>query len=1017
MAKKESTRTLHKRSRRRATAESTDPIAERADFCVVGIGASAGGLDALERFFRRCPADLGMALVLLQHLDPVHASLLTEIIQRSTDMPVVEALDQVRVEPNHVYVIPPNREMEIKGGMLHLSVPNLPRGQRMPIDSFLRSLAVDLADRSIGVILSGSGTDGTLGLRAIHGAGGICLVQEPSTAKFAGMPQSAISAGYATHIVPVEAMPDILRSWTHQPFLPRTLHPTVPVDFAIDLNSVSSQNQILLQVRSATGHDFSLYKKSTILRRIIRRMEQLHIADLTAYSQYLTTHSAEVVLLFKELLINVTSFFRDPEAFLLLQQTILPSLLEHKPDHYVFRVWVAGCATGEEAYSIAILLQELLDERLDQQRVDFSFQIFATDLDEDAITVARAGSYPPNIAQDVTPNRLRRFFVQDDAGYRVKKGIREKVIFAVQNVIKDPPFTKLDLLSFRNVMIYLEPELQSRLIPTLHYALRPKGVLFLSASESITKHPELFSALDRRWKFYQANPVVSSSACVRTREPAYTHSPASSTASTLVTSQPKTYNIAELSQRALLKFYAPAAVTTDLTGNILYVHGDTGRYLRPAPGPVTTDVVEMAREGLQPELRAAIHRAASEGQPTLNREVQIKTDDGLCSVRFGVRLLPVHGGSSTSEEVLLLLTFQDGREESLAAAKKRHKTRAAPPVSSGQIEHLERELAYAKESLQVTLEDQQASTEELRSTNEELQSANEELQSSNEEMETSREEMQSLNEELLTTNAELTTKIEQLGGIQNDMKNLFDSISSGILFLDHHLFIRRYTRGAVKVFRLIDADVGRPLEDIKSNLEGDDLLDELQAVLDTLIPREREVRTMDGSWYLARIQPYRTLDNVIEGVVLSFTEVTAFKLASESVRRSEAMLATAQEIAHLGSWELDVAAGLVHCSGEMFKILDYPAVDAPVPLVKLLGVLSAAERERVTAAIKASVETGLPFDIRYRITRQNGTQRDVHSRARVIADSQGRVTRLIGSTLDITETMLSLGSLHNDRLH
>lgn len=960
-----------------------------------------------------------MALVLLQHLDPVHESLLSEIIQRSTDMPVVEALDQVGVEPNHVYVIPPNREMEIKGGMLHLSVPNRPRGHRMPIDSFLRSLAVDLADRSIGVILSGSGTDGTLGLRAIHGAGGICLVQEPSTAKFAGMPQSAISAGYATHIVPVEAMPDILRSWTHQPFLPRTIHPTVPIDSARDLNSVSSLNQILLQVRSATGHDFSLYKKSTIGRRIIRRMGQLNIADLTAYSQYLSTDPGELVLLFKELLINVTSFFRDPAAFLVLQQTILPSLLEHKPDHYVFRVWVAGCATGEEAYSIAIVLQELLDERLDKHRVDFSFQIFATDLDEDAIAVARTGSYPPNIAQDVTPNRLRRFFVQDDAGYKVKKGIRERVIFAVQNVIKDPPFTKLDLLSFRNVMIYFEPDLQRRLMPILHYALRPKGVLFLSASESITNHPELFSALDRRWKFYQANPVVSSSASasLRTRELAYTHNPANSTANPIVMSPPKTYNIAELSQRALLKFYAPAAVTTDLTGNILYVHGDTGRYLRPAPGPVTTDVVEMAREGLRLELRAAIHHAASEGQPTLNREVQIKTDDGLCSVRFDVRLLPVQTGSAIGEEKLLLLTFQDNPEGSRAAAKKSHRTGAAPSVQSDQIEHLERELANARESLQVTLEDQQASTEELRSTNEELQSANEELQSSNEEMETSREEMQSLHEELLTANAELNTKIEQLGGIQNDMKNLFDSISSGILFLDHRLLIRRYTRGAVKVFRLIASDVGRPLGDIKSNLEGDDLLDELQAVLDTLIPREREVRTLDGSWYLARIQPYRTLDNVIEGVVLSFTEVTAFKLASETVRRSEAMLATAQEIAHLGSWELDVAAGLLHCSGEMFKIFDYPAVDAPVRLGKILGRLSAAERERVTAAIKASVDTGQPFDIRYRITRQDGTQRDVHSRARVIADSDGRVTRLIGSTLDITETMLSLGSLHKDRLH
>ena len=1008
MAKKKQTR-HHKQTQERAIARPEVPTDSKPGFCVVGIGASAGGLDAFERFFRICPVDLGMALVLLQHLDPVHESLLTEILQRSTKMPVVEAIDQVRVEPNHVYVIPPNRDMEIRGGVLCLSVPDRPRGQRMPIDSFLRSLAHDQAERSIGVILSGTGTDGTLGLRAIDEAGGLCLVQEPSSAKFAGMPNSAIASGCATHIVKVEEMPGLLHAVTQQPLVLRSGPSTWPVD------SVRGLEQILLQVRSGCGHDFSHYKKSTIFRRIHRRMGQLNISDLMVYSQHLTTHPAEIALLFKELLINVTSFFRDPEAFEVLKQTILPSLLAHKPDHYGFRVWVAGCATGEEAYSIAILLQELLDERLDKQLVDFSYQIFATDLDDDAITVARTGCYPPSIAADVTPKRLRRFFVQEDAGYKVKKEIRERVIFAVQNVIKDPPFTKLDLLSFRNVMIYLEPELQSRLIPTLHYALRPKGVLFLSASESITNHPELFSALDRRWKMYQANPTVSAFSSLRTIERAYPHNTASSMVNSVVTSEPKTNHIAELSQRALLKFYAPAAVTTDLAGHILYVHGDTGKYLRPAPGPVTTDVVEMAREGLQLELRTAIHRAASEGQPTLHREALIPTEVGLTSVRFGVRLLSIHKGGASGEEKLLLLTFQDGPEELRPESKKSPKTRSARQLQSGRIEQLERELAYAKESLQVTQEEHQASTEELHSMNEELQSANEELQSSNEEMETSREEMQSLNEELLTANAELNTKIEQLGGIQNDMKNLFESISSGILFLDHHLLIRRYTRGAVKVFRLIAADVGRPLGDIKSNIEGDDLLGELQAVLDSLIPREREVRTLDGNWYLARIQPYRTLDNVIEGVVLSFTEVTAFKLASESVRRSEAMLGAAQEIAHLGSWELDVGAGLVHCSGEMFKIMDQPAADTTVSVKKFLDICSEAERERVTSALNASVETGQPFDIRYRVIWQDGTERDVHSRARVIADAKGRVTRLIGSTLDLTETILSLGLLRNDR--
>ncbi|MEI8029605.1 MAG: chemotaxis protein CheB, partial [Comamonadaceae bacterium] len=446
---------------------------------IVGIGASAGGLEAFEAFFRACPVDSGLAFVLVPHLDPGHESLLTEILQRSTSMPVVQAIDQVAVAPNHVYVIPPNREMAILSGVLQLSVPEQVRGQRMPIDGFLRSLAEDQAERAIGIILSGTATDGTLGLRAILGAGGVCMVQEPATAKYDGMPQSAINAGYATHILPVEQMPVMLLEMTRQAVY-RQRVPSVVTE-----KVQSGLNQILLQLRASTGHDFSLYKKSTIGRRIQRRMAQHAIEDEKVYARLLKENPAETQLLFRELLINVTSFFRDPEAFVALKGTILPTLLQGKPPGYDFRVWVAGCASGEEAYSIAIVLLELLEETRARHEQELSIQIYATDLDDEAIATARAGRYPPNIAQDVTPERLRRFFTKDDAGYKVKKDIRDLVVFAVQNVIKDPPFTKLDLLSCRNLMIYLEPELQNRLIPNFHYALRPNGVLFLSTSESI----------------------------------------------------------------------------------------------------------------------------------------------------------------------------------------------------------------------------------------------------------------------------------------------------------------------------------------------------------------------------------------------------------------------------------------------------------------------------------------------------------------------------------------------------
>ena len=564
---------------------------------------------------------------------------------------------------------------------------------------------------------------------------------------------------------------------------------------------------------------------------------------------------------------------------------------------------MAGCATGEEAYSIAMVLLELMDEIKARHEQEFAIQIYATDLDDEAIAVARVGRYPPNIAQDVSPERLRRFFIKDDAGYKVKKDVRDMVVFAVQNAVKDPPFTKLDLLSCRNLMIYLEPELQNRLIPSFHYALKPDGVLFLSASESITNHPELFSALDRRWKFYRAVHTGAATCPGIVDQRVYAAGKGDRTTAAVVIGRPKASSagsVGELSHRVLLQTYAPASVTTDAKGNILFVHGDTGRYLRPAPGPVSNNVIEMAREGLQLELRGAILNAAAQAATTLDREVSVNTNGDFARVSFSVRLLPGQHATTAHEagEPLLLVSFQDiagsSKTTHKPSAKQGRGKGGAPSAETARIEDLERELAYAKENLQATIEEQQATNEELKSTNEELQSTNEELQSSNEEMETSKEELQSLNEETITVNSELNSKVEQLSGMQNDMKNLLDSINTGTLFLDHQLAIRRYTPEAVKVYRLIATDVGRPLGDITSNIEGEDLLSELQGVLDTLIPREREVRTSDGAWYLARMQPYRTLDNVIAGVVLTFTNVTEFKLASiklDAAEKARALLA------------------------------------------------------------------------------------------------------------------------------
>ncbi|MFZ2854132.1 MAG: chemotaxis protein CheB [Rhodocyclaceae bacterium] len=861
--------------------------AANARHMIVGIGASAGGLESFESFFSNVAPDCGMGFVLVPHLDPGHPSILSEILQRITSLPVVEARDQASVLPNHVYVIPPNRDMAILNGRLQLSVPDQPRGQRMPIDFFLRSLAEDRADKAVGIILSGTGTDGTLGLRAIQGAGGICLVQEPDTAKYDGMPQSVIESGYATHILPVETMPKLLLDIVQH-------RVSIPSPAAIQNPQVlSGLNQILILLRNGTGHDFSQYKKSTIGRRIERRMSLHNIDEIATYARYLKENPAEVHILFKELLINVTSFFRDPEAFVVLKQEILPQLLADKPDDYAFRVWVAGCASGEEAYSIAIVLRELMDEG----RQGLKVQIYATDLDEDAIAVARTGRYLPNIAQDILPERLHRFFLKEDDGcYRVKKEIREMVIFAVQSVIKDPPFTRLDLLSCRNLMIYLEPAQQDRLILSFHYAIKPNGVLFLSASENVVQHSELFPPINRKWKFFRALHTLSSTRAMLAGDlVAWQAGKDSKAPEASVVAKPKSINFVELTLRLLVQSYVPPSVLTDLQGNILYVHGDTGRYLRPAPGQATLNIVDMAREGLQPVLRSAILTAVANAAPSTASMVSVKTNGGFSPVSFTLRNVSV----PHSSQRLLLMTFQDVAEPLGAKRNKRSVAQDEDSPEARRTAELERELAYSRQSLQATIEEQQSTNEELKSTNEEMQSTNEELQSTNEELETSREELQSLNEELVTVNAELQAKIEQLSGMQSDMKNLLDNVNIATIFLDQQLKIRRFTRDALHIYRLQASDVGRPLNDINSWLTGDGLCARAQGVLDTLLPYENELQGTDGQSWLVRIKPYRTLDNVIDGVVMTFTDISQ-RIAAEAAvqlagRFAESIVDTVRE--------------------------------------------------------------------------------------------------------------------------
>ncbi|QFY42247.1 SAM-dependent methyltransferase [Candidatus Methylospira mobilis] len=845
-------------------------------FHIVGIGASAGGLEAFKQFFLHTAADTGMAFVLVSHLDPDRDSLLADILQRSTIMPVAEALDQMPVEPNRVYVIPPNREMVIAQGRLQLSVPLEPRGQRMAVDKFLGSLAEDRKKSAIGIVLSGSGTDGTLGLQAIQDQGGVTFAQQPDTAEFDGMPSSAIQAGCATHILPVDKMPEAVLACAGT-LASQTETPAFST-------MKSGIRAILKQLLDFTGHDFSLYKKSTIVRRIERRMHQLHIEDIEVYAHYIEENPDESRNLFKELLINVTGFFRDAEAFAVLRNDILPKMCRDKADDYVFRVWVAGCATGEEAYTIAILLRELMEKT----HQPFKTQIYSTDLDDSAIAVARQGIYPPSIAQDVAQERLQRFFTREDARYRVKKDIREMVVFATQNVIKDPPFTRIDLISCRNLLIYLTAELQNRLIPKFHYALNPGGVLFLSPSESIGNHTELFSSIHRKWKFYRVSHSNLSSRAAMARG---MHRPAESGGKPPEQAMKKASRTKPLQHANYwtpVQCFAQASVTANLQGDIICSHGETGRYLHPASEHTKLNVIEMAREGLELELRSAFHAAAGEGIATLNREVRIESYGGSTSLSLSVKPLPCPVGAQR----LLLVSFHDVTD----TAVKLGRERSAKP---GRIEELERDLAYLKECHQTTVEELQVSNEELKSTNEELQSTNEELQSTNEELETSTDELHLANEELITVNSELHSKIEQLERMQNDMKNLLDNISVGIIFLDRRLMIRSFTQEAVRIYPLIATDVGRPLNDFKPVVEeGGELLPAARSVLESLMPYERELKINGNAWVLARIQPYRMLDNVIDGIVLTFTDITArinAVAAQEALNLAEGIVNTVRE--------------------------------------------------------------------------------------------------------------------------
>jgi two-component system CheB/CheR fusion protein len=837
----------------------------------VGIGASAGGLTALEQFLEHVPPQSGLAYIVVQHLDPTQKAMLAELLQRATPMRVHEATKNMRVEPNCVYVIPPNTELSVVNGALNLQQPTEPRGMRLPINVLFSSLANTQGERAVAVVLSGMGADGTLGLQAVKAMGGLTVVQQPDTAQFDSMPKSAIDAGCADIVAPPDEMPARILS-----YIARVPDPLLPVQDETQTAPASEPLQdVYTLLKQRTGHDFSLYKRSTVHRRIDRRMAIHSTATLARYVELLRHNPQEIDLLFNELLIGVTSFFRDPAAWAYLGEVALPQLLARRSAEPKLRAWVIGCSTGEEAYSLAMLFTEVA-ERLPQPHAS-ALQIFASDLSSDAIASARRGRYPASISADVSAARLARFFSTENNHYQISKSIRDMVLFAQHDVVLDPPFTKLDLIACRNLLIYFDASLQRRLVPLFHYSLRPEGLLLLGSSETVGKFSNLFAPVEPKLRLYLRREGVANRHAefvLKSFPPLSATAKESHVAPTNTPTQ-KADSLQTAADRVLLQVYSPAAVVVNDSGDIVYISGRTGKYLEPAAGKANWNFHAMVRDGLRAPIAGALVAAALQREPLQLTGLKVEVPGGVQTVDVTVQAFHepdvLHG--------MTMIVFRDVVPAPAGRRRKGHTQ--AEAAHAGELQTLHDEILALRE-------ESRAAREQLQSTNEELQSTNEELQSTNEELTTSKEEMQSMNEELQTINNEMQTKLDDLALAQSDMKNLLNSTEIAILFLDQRLNVRRYTDRATKIFSVRESDVGRPLSDLTTSLQYPALSDDARETLRTLTFSEKQVPTADGRWFSVRIMPYRRLDNLIDGVVITLVDITATKQLEAALRRAGA---------------------------------------------------------------------------------------------------------------------------------
>lgn len=828
------------------------------DFPVVGIGASAGGLEALEQFFSNVPPDIGMAFVVIQHLDPNHVGMLPELLQRSTKMKVKQAEDQMKVLSNQVYVIPPNKSMSILRGKLHLFEPIEIRGLRLPIDFFFKSLADDQLRNAIGVILSGMGSDGSQGIISIKEKNGIVIVQDPTTAVFDAMPRSAIDSVVVDIQGSANELPGKLID-----FINFSINDPIIDD--IDGTNISNLEKIIILLRNQTGHDFSQYKKNTLYRRIERRMGVHKIDKIPNYVSFLQENPKQISILFKELLIGVTSFFRDAEVWDKLKSSILPDLMNELPDGYILRAWIPACSTGEEAYSLAIIFDEVYQEIKHKKKL--FLQIFATDIDNDAIDIARKGNFSSNIAANVSLDRINKYFLSNEYGYRINSNIREMIVFATHNIINDPPFTKIDILSCRNLFIYIEPDLQKQLMTIFYQSLNPGGIMMLGTAESDSSKKGMFNSINAKLKLFKRSESnldfdlsdVPSSYITKSRISRNEKKPKIITDS-----------IQTLTEQLMLQTYAPASVLISGFGDIIYITGRTGKYLEPAAGKAKMNIYIMAREGLNHKLPEAIRKAKQNYEPIFLYDLKVGTEKDYQIVDVTVQ--QIEKPESLKGNIIVVFSDVPSFREPLYSKAKPGQRGAMLPLNE-----LEIALARAYEDLQSMREEMQTSNDELSSLNEELQTSNEELQSTNEELTSSKEEMQSLNEELQTVNVELQIRVADYLEADNDMKNLLNSTDIATLFLDKELNIRRYTDQLTKLIKLRPTDIGRPFTDMVSELKYPEIAEHSIEVLRTLIFKEMDITTNDNKWFTVRIMPYRTFDDRIDGLVITFIDITLAK--------------------------------------------------------------------------------------------------------------------------------------------